>query len=195
MPTFEQIQSRTAGQPRQPSVAGAPPTPSMPNTTVTSPAPASAPIGRPQTPSFSGAGGAALPVASGAARPPLPGAQIRTAPPVQAQGGRSGNQQGAEQQQAQPVQPTVAMSRVPTRAELATLPPGTIVTTPYGEMTQDGNLIPSPEGMAAYQQAIVSKRQKFGPHPFTHDPSAPPPPIKLGRPSFNPFTGTWTEGD
>ena len=85
------------------------------------------------------------------------------------------------------------MDRVPTSYELASLPPGTTVTTPYGSIGADGKLVPNAQTQARYQQAIVQRRKQFGPHPFANDPNAPPAPVELGKPSFNPFTGQWME--
>jgi len=71
------------------------------------------------------------------------------------------------------------------------MPPGTRAMTPYGEVGPDGNVTPTPEMQQQYQQAVVSRRREFGPTPFASDPSAPQPPVRLGRPSINPFTGQW----
>jgi len=71
------------------------------------------------------------------------------------------------------------------------LPAGTTVQTPYGDVGADGRLALSPQGQELYKQAVVAKQRKFGLHPWAGDPRAPQPPVTLGRPSFNPFTGQW----
>lgn len=71
------------------------------------------------------------------------------------------------------------------------MPQGVQIQTPYGTVDQSGKLTLSPDGAVKYQQAVIQKRNEFGVHPFANDPSAPPPPIKLGKPFINPFTGKW----
>lgn len=183
-----------------------PPRPTMPN--VNPPAAASAPVGRPPLPPtpFPGVtAGSSLPLTgSGGAAPAAPGASFTPKPPS-AQRAVKGRGPGGEsamgQPMASPAPPvtttpasfSVQFDRIPTAAERAELPPGTSVQTPYGVMGPDGMLTPTPEGQQLYRQAMVKAQKDFGPHPWAGDPSAPQPPVKLGRSNFNPFTGQWSQ--
>ena len=73
---------------------------------------------------------------------------------------------------------------------------GTLHTS-MGAMTQDAAGRPvlrmSPRGRAAYQRLHAEHRTKFGKFPGSDDPSSPQPKIVLGQPSFNPFTGKFTD--
>lgn len=194
MAMFEDLQ-RQAGMPKSPAVPGGPPLPSKPNGFVASPMPASAPIGRPPSgpPPFpAGSPGPALPITPGAAS---------TAAQPASQGSRPPSSGGGNSAAAAPVPGTAEAAaagdvfyqsdHVPDLAEIAGLPEGLRIMTPYGEMTRDGNLIPNPQAAQAYQMAVVQAREKFGPHPWAGLPNAPQPPIKLGRSWINPFTGSW----
>jgi hypothetical protein len=81
--------------------------------------------------------------------------------------------------------------RVPTLQEIANVPQGTGIQTPYGTMERDGRLNLSPEGEIKYKQALVQRRKQFGPHPFAADPNAPKPDVRLNGRFFNPFSGLW----
>lgn len=106
-----------------------------------------------------------------------------------------------EAQQPQPPQPgepggpamtpaVFQMDRVPDASELATLPEGMQIQTPYGTVDRaSGKLSLSPEGKVKYQEAVVQARKKLGPTPFGDIPNAPPMPVRLGRYNVNPFTG------
>lgn len=183
MALFEDLTQRPSS-PSPSQVRGAPPMPARSNTFVNPPAAATAPVGRPPSPPSPSPGGAGrtLPttgVASPAAPSPSAGsARGRTAAPQAEQAPGVG-------------MPVFQLDHMPTRSELATLPEGMQISTPYGQVTRDGQLLPSPEGAQLYQQAVVRARQDFGPHPFAGDPNAPPPPIRLGRAWINPFTGRW----
>lgn len=180
MALYDDLQ-RQAGQPRRPEFAGAPPLPSQPNTSVAPPGPAAAPVGRPPAPPpmrlGPGAGGGGKPASSAPSRQlaPAPAQQNGLPSPTPAA--------------AMPLM--VQMDRMPSRAELATLPSGTSVQTPFGTVTPDGGIAFTPEGAQQYQAAVVQRRKSFGQHPFANDPSAPQPPVEPGRSAFNPFTGTW----
>ena len=215
MATFDDLLKRTGGGassptgvPNQPKVPGGPPTPSQPPAFVNPASAATAPNGRPPGPPPMPAGGygSALPIAAGAnggqaqagqtggvrqqGRPPLPGQNQPAAPAPPGQADAT----GAGIQTATTATPLVyALDHVPDAVERANMPPGAQIQTPYGSVDSQGNLIPSPEGAAKYQQAIVSARRSFGPHPWADDPQAPPPPVKLGRKNFNAFTGQWTK--
>jgi len=125
-------------------------------------------------------------------RPP----PVSPGPPLQAppQPPAPGQRPHPPTQPSDPTQPsglTLPSNRVPSRGELAMLPAGVTVDTPYGSVGADGRLALSPQGQELYKQAVVAKRRKFGLHPWAGDPRAPQPPVTLGRPSFNPFTGQW----
>lgn len=207
MATFDDLLNRNGGNgsptgvPNQPKVPGGPPTPSQPPAFVNPVGVQTGPNGRPPLPP--GGTGASLPLAQGAnggvaqtgqqqktgqqTRPPMPGQPSAPAPPNQ--------NVGAGIQTSTTATPLVmALDHVPDAVERASMPPGAQIQTPYGSVDAQGNLIPSPEGAAKYQQAVVSARRSFGPHPWADDPQAPPPPVKLGRKNFNPFTGQWTKG-
>lgn len=204
MPFFDDLvakQQRQTGEPQAPKVSGGAPQPSKPNTTVNPPAAASGPVGRPSSPAppFAGSAGPALPASTPqAARPaatPSSGAGTPATPaPSQPATPQPATGPG------QPAQPTsigpsfqLQLDHVPSRAELAEVPPGVKVTTPYGEVDATGKLTLSEQGKVQYQQAMLKKQKEYGFHPFAGDPNAPPPPVKLGRPSFNPFTWRWTK--
>ena len=88
-----------------------------------------------------------------------------------------------------PVDPA-APRRDPGREPQPITPPlGVPGVDAYGQPTT----VLSPEGQAQYQQAIVQKRRAFGPMPkvFATLPGLPPPPVELGKPHYNPFTGRW----
>lgn len=213
---FLEQMKRQVGEPRQPEVPGAPPRPSMPAQNVNPPAPATGIVGRPSlsgptfATGFAGGTGQPLPIQPGAAsapqRPSMPatgsaGGMGPTGGMKAAGGGTSGAKSelwpniSAGPGEATPtaVKPVFQIGHVPTATELATMPDGFQIMTPYGEVQKDGSLIPSPEGAVKYQQAIVQARKQFGPHPWADDPQAPPPPVRLGRSMINPFTGQWTQ--
>jgi hypothetical protein len=194
-----QLRMRQPGEPQTPSVAGAPPMPSMPNTTVASPAAASAPIGRPPMPVPSPPGG------PGPFPPPSPGTASTAAPgarqtsPAASPGPAPGG--AASAPTPAPAGPGDAgggfgyhLDHVPSAAERATLPPGMRVTTPYGEIGEDGQLVQTPETAAAHQAKVLEVTKKYGWHPGADDPLAPQPVIRLGRQHFNPFTNQWVQG-
>lgn len=189
-------EARQPGQPRMPEAPGLPATPGQPAAFPVPPAPAAGPVGRPEAPpgaAFTGQSAPRpLPLAPGGTQagvvaPAMPGGQTQpqqtgtpAGPPV---GGAAATQ---------PVQPTFQFDRIPSAEERAMLGAGSKIITPYGEVTSDGKLIPSPEGAALFQQAVVHARSKFGLHPWTNDPNAPPPPARVGGHMFNPFNGQWT---
>jgi hypothetical protein len=193
---------RQPGQPVPSQVGGAPMRPSMPNTFANPPAPASSPVGRPAaTPSFAGGPGLPLPLSRPTSPPARPGMPV---PPVPAYKQRAveprvGPRAGVrpDDWETQPphiavTPPVYQLDHVPSSSELAGLPPGANIQTPYGSVDHTGKLTLSAEGQAKYQQAVVQRRKSYGPHPWAGDPAAPPPPITLGKPSFNPFSGQWS---
>jgi hypothetical protein len=198
---------RQPGQPRQPEVNGAPPRPSMPNTNVPPPGPpTNGPIGRPPAPPeppFGGNAGSPLPLPGGNT-PGLPQAPAPPAPqprqaPAPAPALAPSPQPAVSPDPVNQAQVTgvfqIPMDRVPSRSELQGLPPGAQVQTPFGVVGEDGEPKPrTPEEAQRYQAAVVAKRREFGPHPFAGVAGAPPPPLRLGRPAFNPFSGKWTKG-
>ena len=105
-------------------------------------------------------------------------------------GGGSGALNGVTQQ------PTLNLPRVPSRRDYVGLLPGTGIGTPYGPATvgADGDPIiqfPTPEHEARYRQDETQYAARYGPNPIAQFPGAPQPNIRLGRPAFNPFSGTW----
>lgn len=194
-----------------PKVAGGPPLPPKTQPNVNPLSPATAPQGRPPSPpsgTFSGSTGASLPIApagtgaagAGAARsfpnarPPMPNANMRQpgapAPPPSPTTGATGG--GPTVQTSTTATPMAyELDHIPDATERASLPPGATVRTPYGPMNADGTITPSPETAVQYQNAVVQARRAFGPHPWASDPGAPPPPVRLGGHSINPFTGQW----
>ena len=187
---------RQTGQPRAPAVPGAGLSPGQPAKVMNLPAVASSPVGRPSNtaPSLPGGAGAALPLSK--ARPTLPTSPAgRPARPSLPAGSfkspLTGRQVLTPTAVPAPV-PTLQLGRIPSRSEMMDMPPGAKIMTPYGEMGQDGTVTATPESQQAYQQAVVKKQKDFGPHPFAGDPNAPQPPARLGKPAFNPFSGTWS---
>lgn len=92
-----------------------------------------------------------------------------------------------------PTAPTepITFQRLPFDDELAMVPEGSVVRTPWGEGRASGGKVRdynlTPAGKEAHGRAMVKRVQTFGAHPWVHDPAAPQPPIELGRPAFNPF--------
>jgi hypothetical protein len=95
-----------------------------------------------------------------------------------------------------PVQATVKYSRIPTAEEVAQLPLGSTIETPWGVVQPDENgeprLIMNEQGKAAYIQAQERAKRSYGPTPFAAIPGAPEPDIAVGTWNFNPFTGMWS---
>ena len=98
--------------------------------------------------------------------------------------------------------PTAALNlnRVPSRADYVGLLPGTGIGTPYGHATvgSDGNPIiqfASPQHEARYRADEIQYASKYGSNPLSQFPGAPTPNIRLGRPAFNPFSGSWLTPD
>jgi len=195
--------AKPPGSPPGPRGVGvAPPRPSRPMR-PSNPAVVSAPPGRPTRPPmpFAGGAGPRLPIA-----PASGGAPYGGQPPPSSRSGPSsawarrpeqtapsgGPSAWAPQPPGQPAGfPTFQMDRVPSAAEMASLPEGTRIQTPYGEVDRSGRITPSPEGEVKYKEAVVMARKRLGPHPFAGDVNAPPFPVRLGRANINPFTGMW----
>lgn len=186
----QQQGTRAPGEPRPPAISGAPPRPSMPAQTVNPPGIAQAPVGRPPAPP-SNAG--PLPnIQPGGITPggfgPTPFVGEKSKPA----GSPPKSKSEVWPDLTGPAQPMMLqLGRVPSPAERASMG-GFQVMTPYGEVLQDGSLVPSAEGAARYQQAMVAARQAFGPHPWSNDPMAPPPPARIGGSMFNPLSGAWS---
>lgn len=94
--------------------------------------------------------------------------------------------------------PTIQLSRLPSSEELAAYPPHAIVDTPYGvlEPSPDGGprtLKMNEQGRAHYRQVKARRLRAFGERLFSNDPNAPLPPVEVGQPAYNPFTGKWVE--
>lgn len=186
---------RQPGMPRMPEAPGLPATASQPAQGINPPGAASGPQGRPTNPPESsfGTGVTPLPLSG---QPRMPGQSSgqpqapTTGTPVPAPQGAT---TGAVSPETQPVTPVFTFDRIPNAEERAGLGPGVKIMTPYGEVTSDGNLIPTPEGAALYQKAVFDARKNFGMHPWAGNSAAPPPPVKPGGVSFNMFTGKWVD--
>lgn len=198
-------QSSTSLQPSRP---GAPVSPSIPAGVVgrpsSRPAMPSGPVGglrNPRTPAAPEASPAAPPPAGPPSQPAPPVADPKAPfgapPPATPPKGPFGQPQPQPPGQA-PVTNnfSVQYSRIPTRSDLAGLLPGVQVQTPYGTtaMGADGEPVhtfASPESEARYRQDEASYAARYGPTPLASFPGAPTPRVRMGRPAFNPFTGSW----
>lgn len=202
MAFLDDLQKRVAGQPVESQVAGAPPMPTPNQSFANPPAAATATQGRPTNgpPPFPGAAGPSLPVtppAGVAAQQPATGSSTGTGggTTVTVKTGAGGEQQSQQQQPQQPAQePVFNVAQIPSAADMATMPPGMKIMSPYGEVNRDGTIQLSPEGADAYRTATVHLEKRFGPHPWAGDVNAPRPKVRLGRSNFNPFTGQWITG-
>ncbi len=94
--------------------------------------------------------------------------------------------------------PPIEFQRLPFDDELAMVPEGSVVRTPWGEGRVQGGSVRdyalTPAGKEAYGRAMIREVENFGAHPWKGDPGAPAPPVEPGRPSFNPFapgTSAW----
>lgn len=97
---------------------------------------------------------------------------------------------------AQAAPPVLNLSRVPSRADYIGMLPGTQIGTPYGPASvgADGHPVisfPSPEHEARYRADETQYASGYGPTPLSQFPGAPSPIVRLGRPAWNPFSGTW----
>lgn len=93
--------------------------------------------------------------------------------------------------------PAAVLSRVPSQAEFDQMGPGATAQTPYGQMVAgaDGQakVVLDEAGKAAFVQARAKALGDFGQLPtWAAGPGAPPPPVEVGRPNFNPLTGLWS---
>jgi hypothetical protein len=96
-----------------------------------------------------------------------------------------------------PYQVIGSRPEMPSEEELQALGHGQGVTTPHGDVYRgpDGSLKLrlNDAGKQAYEEERARKLSTFGVYPGHDDPAAPPPPLTPGIPSFNPFTGQWSE--
>lgn len=87
--------------------------------------------------------------------------------------------------------------QMPTEDELMGLGTGHGITTPHGDVFRDHTgalkLRLNDAGKQAYEEERARKLGTFGAYPGHDDPTAPPPPLTPGLPSFNPFTGQWSD--
>ncbi len=94
------------------------------------------------------------------------------------------------------VSTTVQLPYIPSTQELANLPAGSSVETPWGMVEPDETgqprLIMNAEGQAAYRAARTKAMSDYGGTPFSGYPGAPKPSIAVGRRNYNPFTGMWS---
>lgn len=93
----------------------------------------------------------------------------------------------------------IQMNRMPQGHEMASLTKGSIVNTPYGDVTKDGTGQVSVTFSPLMQEKLRQRRKvevkMFGEFPGSTDPNSPPPPINPGRRSFNPFTGNFVNNE
>lgn len=163
------------GSPQAPQVPGAPPSASQPGMTTT-PEVNMGVNGRPV-----GSGGPPLPMA-----PQQPNVQ----PPENLATEQEAGIQ--EDQKAPDMGPQVLMlNRMPRPGDMAGLPPGITVRTPYGDLDEEGNIKTSPEYEQKHKEAIARARQKMGPSPWAGMAGAPEQEIQLGKSHFNPFTNAF----
>jgi hypothetical protein len=96
-----------------------------------------------------------------------------------------------------PYQVIGSRPQMPDMEELNALGTGHGITTPHGDVFRaaDGRLMLqlNDQGKQAYEEERARKLSTFGHYPGHDDPGAPPPPLTPGLPSFNPFTGQWSE--
>lgn len=190
--------STPSGTPSASQVAGAPPVPSRPTTFLNPPSPASSPVGRPPAPpsaAFSGGAGSSLPL-SGAGSPTSTPGSSGAKPGLQAPNAPRGSTPGDPTKKfaggpvsagAPPGAEPVFMDRVPSAMERAELPQGSKVMTPFGEIGPDGRLVTTPETEQRYREGMVQRQKKYGATPWSNDPMAPQPEVRLGGWSFNPW--------
>jgi len=78
---------------------------------------------------------------------------------------------------------------------IASIPQGTyeaVVKDKYEQFDQAGKAPLSPEQHARFKEDAHAQLEVFGDYPGKGDPKAPPPPIRPGGRSFNPFSGKFT---
>lgn len=95
-----------------------------------------------------------------------------------------------------PVSTTAKYPYIPSADEIAGLPPGTSVETPWGIVEPDPSgeprLVMNAQGQAAYAAARARAMAAYGPTPFAGRPGVPNPPVAVGKPNYNAFTGMWS---
>lgn len=197
-PAYPAPPSPSAGQPGRPSSRPAMPSAPVggfpvsrpPAAPAPSPAPTSPP-GAPQPPT--------APTAPKTKQPSIPDyttSPVTTPPPQPPRTKPDGTTAPTT-----PVTNAIAsFNRVPTRSDMAGLMPGVEARTPYGRASlgPDGRLahtFDSPEAEQRYNMDQASYANRFGPTPLSSFPGAPTPPITLGRPAWNPWSGTWLTPD
>lgn len=67
-----------------------------------------------------------------------------------------------------------------------------VVKDSYDEFKLPSGAPLSPKQNAAFKADAHAQLEQFGDYPGKNDPNAPPPPIRPGGRSFNPFTGKFT---
>jgi hypothetical protein len=141
---------------------------------------ASSPIGRP--PSGAAPGPAAPLAPAPASSPAAPAKPASPAQPAQPGGGVT-IQVGQPQQQS-PAQPEQQTKAPPPPAPDAP----ELVDPATGQLRQ----VSTPEDRVEFGRQLAARQAKYGPTPFGGDPNAPKPIIRLGKPAYNPFTGTFS---
>lgn len=98
--------------------------------------------------------------------------------------------------------PTMEIPGQPQRVDMGTVgaPDGTSGAVPGvmpGQLsvpTPQGAML-TPEGDMRYRQAVMAGRERLGPIPKSmRHPTLPELPFELGRHNYNPFTGSWDDG-
>lgn len=92
--------------------------------------------------------------------------------------------------------PPVQLKKSPSTDDLARIPDGSEVVTPYATGTKRNGEVAeyhlTPAGQEAHKRATLALRERAGATPFDGDPTAPPIlPLVLGKWNYNP----WANGD
>lgn len=89
--------------------------------------------------------------------------------------------------------PVQAYSTMPNRTTIASMLPGSEAETPMGRISTGGDgkarITLNEQGQAQYRAAAARARKRYGATPFDTITGAPKPPIRPGKPNYNPFTG------
>lgn len=93
---------------------------------------------------------------------------------------------------APPPPPPVQLKKSPSTDDLARIPDGSEVVTPYATGTKRNGEVAeyhlTPAGQEAHKRATLALRERAGATPFDGDPTAPPIlPLVLGKTNYNPW--------
>lgn len=106
------------------------------------------------------------------------------------------------QPSARPAPPApVTFTRTPREDEIALVPEGAEVITPFGTGVKKNGTVErynlTPAGQEAHKRATLAARERFGRTPFDGDPAAPQLPIVVGGLNYNPWAPPgreWSRG-